>query len=70
MKTNTNEEIKVAIPHLAGLANKGIASTPLFDDVADEMFLSVVSCQDGNLISWITKQAHVHKYGDGVLRFP
>ena len=55
--------------YLARLSNQRVVCTPLSYDVTDKMFLSVVSCQDGDLVSGITNQAHVHKDSHSVFRF-
>ena len=47
--------------YLARLSDQWVVCTPLSYDVTNEMFLSVVRSQDGDLLSGITNQAHVHK---------
>ena len=82
MRTNQPLQLKISnaseffarqfgksLTYLAGLTNQRVVSTPLPDDVTDEMFLPIVGCQDGDLVSGVTDQAHVHKNCDCVLGF-
>ena len=47
----------------------GVVCTSILDDISDKMLLTVVSGQDGDLLSWISTKSHVHECGDDVLSF-
>ena len=51
---------------LAGPANERVVGATSVDHVADQMFLPVVRCQDGDLFGWIAQQSHVHEHGHNI----
>lgn len=49
--------------------NQTIVGTSLLDDVTDQVLLSVVCRQYGDLVCWIADHPHVHVYCHNVLGF-
>lgn len=47
--------------------NKRIVSASGVDYVADEMLLTIVGCQNGDLSCRVAQQTHIHVHGDNVL---
>lgn len=46
--------------YLVRLTKEGVASTPLVDDISDQVFLSIVGGEDADAVSRIAQQTHVH----------
>lgn len=47
-------------PHQGGESEHRVPSTSLVQNIADEVFLAIVGCEDGNLLRGITLQSHIH----------
>lgn len=56
--------------YLVRLAEEGVSSTALVDDVSDQVFLSVVGGEDADAVGGVAQQTHVHVESHGVLRLP
>ena len=55
--------------YLVRSTNEAVVGTSLLDDVADEMFLSVVCRQYGDLVGRVADHTHVHVHRHHVLCF-
>ena len=49
--------------------NHRIVGTSVLNDISDEMFLTVVSRQNGDLLSRVSDKSHVHESCDNVFSF-
>jgi hypothetical protein len=49
-------------------ANKWIISTTIVDDISDQMLLTIIGSEDGNLFCWVANESHVHVSCNYVLR--
>ena len=54
---------------LTGPSDQWVATTTLSYHISQQVFLTVVCGQDGDLISRVTQQSHVHEQRDTVLSF-
>lgn len=52
------------LSHLVGLAEEGVGSAALVDDVSDQVLLAVVGGQDADAVGGVAQQAHVHVEGN------
>lgn len=55
--------------HLVWPSNQRIISTSLINDITDQVFLSIICCQDTYPVCRITKQAHIHEDCHNILCF-
>ena len=55
--------------YFVGLPNERVVSTPLFDNISNEMLLSIVCGQNGDVLRWVSNHPHVHKGGHHILSF-
>jgi hypothetical protein len=58
---------KLLCKYLMRTSNERIVRTPDVDHISDEMFLSVVCCEDGDFLCRVAKQSHVHVCGHHIL---
>lgn len=54
--------------HLVWPSNQRIVATSLINDITDQVFLSIIRCQDTYPVCRITKQAHIHENCHNILR--
>lgn len=48
-------------------ADEGVVATPLLNDISDQVFLSIVRGQNGDLLSRVSQHAHVHEHSHNIL---
>jgi hypothetical protein len=46
--------------YLVWSADKWIISATIVDDISDQMLLTIVGSEDGNLFRWVANESHVH----------
>lgn len=53
--------------YLVWSANEWIISTTIVDDISDQMLLTIIGSEDGDLFRWVANESHVHVSGNNVL---